>query len=524
MPRSRRGLVALLLIISASGVALTFGVSAAVGWTETADFCGRCHQMGPELAAYAAGPHRDLACAECHVEPGIGGWIKAKVVGTKQLFQVITGLYPKPVPPPDHSNLPPVSVSCLRCHSTDRLVTTAVVTTSGYAEDATNTREFIGLMIRPNGGDAYDVNRSVHWHVLQDVEFVAADDHSQKIDYVRVTRPSGEVEEFVSQDQIRDATNVAPDIARVLAERPTRRMDCLECHNRVGHPIPNPRKAMDDAFTRSTLDVSLPFLKREGMSLLTASYSTVAAADEAIAALQNFYQLRYPTIASGKAAEISAAVSELQRLYVLVATPDMKVSAKTYPDNLGHTDFPGCFRCHDGGHYLIRDGAATKQVIPATCDTCHTFPQLGPGVASMPFGKPPDTHADRLWVFDHRSVATSVDPGGQSCGLCHAKDYCENCHSTGAILVDHDSMLTNHAAVIRTSGNAACAYCHQRPYCARCHSEDVLPANGTGGIDPTGTGSTGSGSTDVDIGPTGLLLQAPFQAPQDGFWPLRAKT
>ncbi len=63
-------------------------------WTETADFCGRCHTMAPELAAYEAGPHRDVACAECHVEPGIAGWIKAKLNGTRQLVEVVLGTFP----------------------------------------------------------------------------------------------------------------------------------------------------------------------------------------------------------------------------------------------------------------------------------------------------------------------------------------------------------------------------------------------------------------------------------------------
>jgi hypothetical protein len=511
LPRSRRGIFALLLILAATGAALTFGASAAIGWTETADFCGRCHEMGPELAAYEAGPHRDVACAECHVEPGVGGWVKAKLNGTKQLIQVITGLYPRPVPPPDHSNLPPVSSSCLRCHSSDRLAATAVVTTTGFAEDEGNTREFIGLMIRPGGGDTFDVSRSVHWHVLQDVEFVAADDNSQKIDYVRVTRPSGAVEEFLAQAQIRDGADARPDIDRVTSEGPTRRMDCLECHNRAGHPIPNPRKGIDRSLSEGQLDPSLPYLKREGMSLLVADYPTVEAADAAIASLRGFYTLHYPEVAQRKASTIAAAVTELQRLYRLVAMPEMKVSARTYPDNLGHTDFPGCFRCHDGGHYLIKNGVATKDIIPATCDTCHTFPQLGPGVASIPYGKPPATHDDPLWVFGHREFATSVDPGGQLCGQCHAKDYCENCHKTGAITVKHDEMMLNHAAVIRTNGNASCGYCHQRPYCARCHSEDVLPANGLGGIDPGGTGAierdVGTGAIERAVGPTGLFIR-----------------
>jgi hypothetical protein len=153
----------------------------------------------------------------------------------------------------------------------------------------------------------------------------------------------------------------------------------------------------------------------------------------------------------------------------------MKVTAATYPDHMGHLDFPGCFRCHDGGHFLVEDGVATTKTIPSTCNTCHTFPQIGPAVASLPLGEPPSTHRDELFVFNHKDVATSVDPGGQSCGECHARDYCVNCHSTGAVSVGHDEMATNHAAVIREQGNQACAYCHQPVYCARCHAEPVLP-------------------------------------------------
>jgi hypothetical protein len=44
----------------------------------------------------------------------------------------------------------------------------------------------------------------------------------------------------------------------------------------------------------------------------------------------------------------------------------MKVSWGTYPNNLGHSDFPGCFRCHDGSH-----SAAGGRTIPNDCDTCH---------------------------------------------------------------------------------------------------------------------------------------------------------
>ncbi len=46
--------------------------------------------------------------------------------------------------------------------------------------------------------------------------------------------------------------------------------------------------------------------------------------------------------------------------------PDLKVTWGTYPNNLGHTDFPGCFRCHDGSHT-----AANGKTISQDCNVCH---------------------------------------------------------------------------------------------------------------------------------------------------------
>ena len=58
-----------------------------------------CHTMDPELKAYAMSPHKEVACAECHVEPGVAGFVKAKANGTKQLIDIITGKYPTPSRP-----------------------------------------------------------------------------------------------------------------------------------------------------------------------------------------------------------------------------------------------------------------------------------------------------------------------------------------------------------------------------------------------------------------------------------------
>jgi hypothetical protein len=50
----------------------------------------------------------------------------------------------------------------------------------------------------------------------------------------------------------------------------------------------------------------------------------------------------------------------------------MKITWGTYPDNLGHTDFPGCFRCHDGNH-----SSADGRTISNDCATCHDLLAVG---------------------------------------------------------------------------------------------------------------------------------------------------
>ncbi len=475
LPSSRRGLFALLLVLGGLGAVATFSAVSLLNWTETADFCGRCHTMAPELAAYEAGPHRDVACAECHVEPGIAGWIKAKLNGTRQLIEVVLGTFPEPIPPPDHSQLPGAAVTCQKCHAVESHAVTTLKTATMYAEDETNTRQFVGLLIRPSGGDPFDVTKSVHWHVVRTVNYWSPDVNGARIDLVEETEDDGTVKQFISQAEITDTSNVAPDVAAIQATQTSTTMSCYDCHNRVGHPIPNPRSGLDHDLLIDAIDPTLPYIKREGMRILWASYPDDAAADAAADELASFYAMNYPDVAQAKAQQIGQAIDQIKMLYRLTATPEMKVTAKTYPDNLGHLDFPGCFRCHDGGHFLVENGVVTNKTIPSTCDTCHTFPQIGPAVASLPLGAPPSTHTDELWVFNHRNVATSIDPGGTSCGECHARDYCVNCHSTGAVTVDHDEMATNHAKVIRDQGNTACAYCHQPVFCARCHSEPVLP-------------------------------------------------
>jgi nitrate/TMAO reductase-like tetraheme cytochrome c subunit len=484
--RSRRGLFVLFMLVAGLGSVLTIGSVVAIQWTETAAFCGQCHTMEPELKAYELSPHREVACVECHTEPGVEGWVRAKVNGTRQLVQIVTGTFSTPIPPPDHSNLPPTSVTCLRCHDVAPLVAQGgpikLVLHNRYNLDEDVTRDSIALVLRPFGFGGSGDTRGVHWHIDSEVEYVPSDGRAQKIDYVSVTGEDGEPEEYIASSAVTMSNAVGPDIERLRDTGRLRRMDCIDCHNRVGHAIPDLGQAIDDQLDAGTVSRDLPFVKREATDRLAADYASDADADLAIEGLRTFYEQRYPLIASDRSEAIDTTIASLKTIYRLVATPEMRVSAATYPNNIGHQSAPGCFRCHDGAHYKVVAGALTAETIPSQCATCHTFPQIGAIESGVLIGERPDTHNDRLWVFGHKASVISADPTGQSCAACHTRTYCENCHATSAVKVSHDSMVTGHATVIRQVGAASCAYCHQPAYCAQCHSNEVLP------IGPAGNG------------------------------------
>jgi hypothetical protein len=425
------------------------------------------------------------------VEPGVAGFVKAKANGTKQLIDIIANKYPKPILPPDHAKLPAVKDTCLKCHSLEQITENGgpvkLVLRARYKPDETNTRETVAVMIRPAGigqgsgttgtagAPADGAVKGVHWHVEQTVTYTSGDERAQKIDLVEFKAKDGTVKQYIAGTQVAVSTDVKPDIDRLKSSQTNRLMDCIDCHNRVGHAVPSPDRAIDESIAAGRISTKLPFIKRDSVALLNGDYPTLGAADTAIAGLRATYASKYPLVLKSQDAQVNGAIDELKLVYRLIATPAMKVQAKTYPDNLGHQTSPGCFRCHDGAHYLVVKGRITNEKIPSECSTCHTFPQIGASASSFPLGTKPLSHKDKLYVFSHKSLTKSLDPTGTSCGACHAKTYCENCHKSGAVKVTHNNMLYNHANAVTTAGGTqACAYCHQPVYCAQCHKGPVL--------------------------------------------------
>jgi hypothetical protein len=63
---------------------------------------------------------------------------------------------------------------------------------------------------------------------------------------------------------------------------------------------------------------------------------------------------------------VEKAVLATIDLYRRNVFPEMKVTFGTYANNIGHIDFPGCFRCHDDDHKTSQGKA-----IGQDCETCH---------------------------------------------------------------------------------------------------------------------------------------------------------
>jgi hypothetical protein len=63
---------------------------------------------------------------------------------------------------------------------------------------------------------------------------------------------------------------------------------------------------------------------------------------------------------------VDTAIAELQAIWKRNVFPKMNLTWGTHPNNLGHEQFPGCFRCHDD---KLVD--ANEKSIGQDCEACH---------------------------------------------------------------------------------------------------------------------------------------------------------
>ena len=331
----------------------------AVEHMETPQFCGgTCHTMHPEFAAYRNSPHSRVECVECHVAPGAAGWVSSKAAGTRQLIETVFNTYRRPIPSALESNrLVPARETCENCHWPGAFGGVRLRVFSKYAEDEANTRTQTVMLMLIGGGKIAGIH-GAHVGPGIHIRYAASDGARQTIPWVEYrSENSGRTSTFVAAD-------ASPDSIQAL---PKYDMQCVDCHNRPTHTFELPDRAMDKAMAVGEIPVTLPFIKKVGVEALKANYASNEQANEKLpASIVALYQTDHPDVYSRRSQDVNQAARAILAIYNRNVFPDLKVTWGTYPNNLGHTDFPGCFRCHDGSHM-----AADNVSITQDCNTCH---------------------------------------------------------------------------------------------------------------------------------------------------------
>ena len=103
--------------VAALALALGFvGMITAVEVTSRPQFCGSCHVMAPYYESWKQSGHKNVACVECHISPGVTAEIRKKYEALSMVARYFTGTY---------SQNPWTEVddaACLRCHERRELV------------------------------------------------------------------------------------------------------------------------------------------------------------------------------------------------------------------------------------------------------------------------------------------------------------------------------------------------------------------------------------------------------------------
>ena len=349
-----------------------FGSYGTYHFTESAGFCGKtCHTvMTPEYTAYRNSPHARVACVQCHIGPGASWFVKSKLSGTYQVYATLFDKYPRPIPTPI-KNLRPAQETCEQCHWPQAFYGNAERVRYHYLPDSANTPWTISLLMKVGGGDsARGPVGGIHWHmnISNTIEYIASDSARQVIPWVRITDQHGIVTVYRSE------TDSATD--SLIASTTPRRMDCIDCHNRPTHIYNSPMQAVNLEMSTGRLDTTLPWLKKNVVEVLAAEYdSTGQALDSIATTLARDYRNQPDT------ALVYRTITEVQKIYRNNFFPEMKTDWRAYPDNIGHSIYPGCYRCHDGKH-KTEDG----RVISRECSTCHIIIGQGSGAESRLIG------------------------------------------------------------------------------------------------------------------------------------------
>ena len=395
-------------------------------YTNSNQFCGTaCHTMPPQSVAFQESPHSNVTCEECHIgRASFTDQAMRKTQGIKESYYEIFKLYEYPI---RATALRPARDTCEKCHLPETFTNDSLHTIKHFASDEVNTESTTYLIMKTGGGDKREgLGKGIHWHISNKVEYFATDSLNQEIPYVRVYNDDGSFTEYTDVESGFDPST--------MDESKLKEMDCTTCHNRVTHNFKFPADSVDLSLSRQLIDPAIPSIRAKAVDVLNVKYETRDEAVKAIAAIETDYKTNYSDYYSQNTDSIKKAVTEIQAIYDRTVFHDQKIDSTTHPNNLGHINSPGCFRCHDGKHLNAEDEAVRLE-----CNLCHSIPIVtGPKdlvtkIEINSGGVEPESHLNPNWISLHNQ---SIN---QTCAGCHTVEnmggvtntsFCSNsaCH------------------------------------------------------------------------------------------------
>jgi nitrate/TMAO reductase-like tetraheme cytochrome c subunit/mono/diheme cytochrome c family protein len=384
--------------------------ASAYGWeyTNSPPFCGEtCHTMPPEYTAYLTSPHARVACVDCHIGKGfIATRITRKAGDLKHVYATLFRDYEFPIVAHD---LRPSRETCELCHNPEKFSDDSLREIKRFGVDENNTPYSTYLTLKTGGGsERAGLGKGIHWHIENKIEFLPTDSTEQTIPYVRVTDDNGKVTEYVELGS--DVDPAQMDTAEL------EQMDCITCHNRITHLVNPPEDVVDALMSNGSISTEIPEIRKKAVEVYSQPYASVEMGLNGIAGLESYYSAYHSDFYAANKDQIDQAIIALQDAYRQSVYPEQKSDWTSHPNNIGHKNSPGCFRCHDGKHLN-----ASGETIRLECNLCHSIPVVaGPNdfVADIEIsrGSEPESHRNANWIHLHNQVFDGT---------------CANCHTIG---------------------------------------------------------------------------------------------
>ena len=404
-------------------------VGGVYGWdyTNSPTFCGTsCHTMPPQNATYIASPHANVYCTECHIGRSfLGNQVARKTEDVREVIAMLFHTYEFPIVA---TRSRPARETCEKCHLPEAFSDDSLRVITHFQADRDNSPYSIYLIMKTGGGTKREgLGRGIHWHTINRVVYYAADTLNQNIPYIRVYNDDGTTTEYMDIE-----TGFDP---ATLDESKLKEVDCITCHNRISHDFIPPADSVDNSMARGLIATDIPEIRAKAVEVLSAHYTSHQDALAAISRLEQFYKDNEAAYYKKNADKVTAAIQTIINIYERTIFIDQRVDWTTHPNNIGHVNSPGCFRCHDGKHLNTE-----QEAIRLECNLCHAIPVVATAQdfvtkIEISRGPVPQSHLNPNWITLHRSVFDAT------CSNCHTTEnvggttntsFCSNsaCHGT----------------------------------------------------------------------------------------------